>query len=317
MSLTVQLIKVVSGGQTGVDQGALQAALDCGLHCGGWCPPGRECETGRIAEVFPLQETPRECSPLKPDVRRSQRTEWNVYCSDATLILLHSDDKKDDGTQWTMECAKDFARPYEIFDPFDADSASKILRWIKQNSIRWLNVAGPSEKTVPGIQQRTHDVLVEVFRTLPPQSGNSPIPNSATKYKLERLWQWGIHEDSLFRWRLTFIVLAQSVFVAVVVQLLRSGTPNGLPTHLIAIAYLTGFIALVLTVVMSYVQYWQARHIITVAQEIRMLETPDLEVYALVRGKLPGNRRLIWIEVAASVIFVPMWILILVAVYFR
>ena len=31
-------IKIVSGGQTGVDRGALQAAMDLGLDWGGWAP---------------------------------------------------------------------------------------------------------------------------------------------------------------------------------------------------------------------------------------------------------------------------------------
>ena len=40
------LRKVISGGQTGVDQAALRAAQKLGLKCDGWCPPGRECESG-------------------------------------------------------------------------------------------------------------------------------------------------------------------------------------------------------------------------------------------------------------------------------
>ena len=35
------LVKIVSGGQTGVDRAALDVALDVGIACGGWCPLGR------------------------------------------------------------------------------------------------------------------------------------------------------------------------------------------------------------------------------------------------------------------------------------
>ncbi len=35
-------MKIVSGGQTGVDRGALDAALSEGISCGGWCPEGRQ-----------------------------------------------------------------------------------------------------------------------------------------------------------------------------------------------------------------------------------------------------------------------------------
>jgi hypothetical protein len=57
-----QLRKVISGGQTGVDQAALRAARDCGLKIGGWCPPGRTCEAGVIPVEFPLEETEQERS---------------------------------------------------------------------------------------------------------------------------------------------------------------------------------------------------------------------------------------------------------------
>ena len=73
--------RVISGGQTGVDQAALRAAKACVLAMGGWCPPGRLCDSGLIPSEFPLQETERERSPGAPDVPRSQRTEWNVRAS--------------------------------------------------------------------------------------------------------------------------------------------------------------------------------------------------------------------------------------------
>src|SRR5580704_4564944 len=102
-------MRVISGGQTGVDQAALRAAQACGLAIGGWCPPGRICESGRIPERFTLQETPEERSPLALDIPRSLRTEWNVRDSDSTLIVrdctapmpMHGDP----GTAWTFDCA--------------------------------------------------------------------------------------------------------------------------------------------------------------------------------------------------------------------
>ena len=53
------LTTVISGGQTGVDQAALRAAMQYGLSCAGWCPPGRESESGTIPLEFPLRETRR------------------------------------------------------------------------------------------------------------------------------------------------------------------------------------------------------------------------------------------------------------------
>ena len=47
-------IKIVSGGQRGVDQGALEAAVQLGLEFGGWAPHGwlAEKPLGAIPEVY-------------------------------------------------------------------------------------------------------------------------------------------------------------------------------------------------------------------------------------------------------------------------
>ena len=45
-------MKIVSGGQTGVDQGALDAAMSLGLAWGGWAPKGWLAENGTIGEKY-------------------------------------------------------------------------------------------------------------------------------------------------------------------------------------------------------------------------------------------------------------------------
>ena len=39
-------MRIVSGGQTGVDRAALDVALELGLVREGWCPAGRAAEDG-------------------------------------------------------------------------------------------------------------------------------------------------------------------------------------------------------------------------------------------------------------------------------
>ena len=72
-------LQIISGGQAGVDRGALDAALELGAQCGGWCPDGRKAEDGRIPDCYPLEERKGAGCP--------ERTRRNVEDSDGTLII--------------------------------------------------------------------------------------------------------------------------------------------------------------------------------------------------------------------------------------
>lgn len=48
------LKKIISGGQTGVDLGALEAAMSAGLQWGGWCPP--DCRNEDETEAPGVQQ---------------------------------------------------------------------------------------------------------------------------------------------------------------------------------------------------------------------------------------------------------------------
>ncbi|HET8539398.1 MAG TPA: putative molybdenum carrier protein [Anaeromyxobacter sp.] len=159
------LAKVISGGQTGVDRAALRAARACGLGLGGWCPPGRESESGPVPADLPLIETPRERSPSAPDVPRSLRTEWNVRDSDATLVLRPASGAADDpGTEWALRSAALLRRPVLVCDPAAPDAAERIRGWIDALRVRTLNVAGPAESACPGIGALAERVLARAFR---------------------------------------------------------------------------------------------------------------------------------------------------------
>jgi hypothetical protein len=70
----MSLLKVISGGQTGVDRGALDAALAAHFPCGGWCPADRKAEDGEVPEEYPV-------TPLRHGGYRA-RTRKNVEESD-------------------------------------------------------------------------------------------------------------------------------------------------------------------------------------------------------------------------------------------
>jgi len=157
------LQKIISGGQTGVDQAALDVAINMGIECGGWCPPGRLCESGFISPHYPLEETPSDRSEAATDIPRSLRTEWNVRDADATLILLPKHISGDKGSEWTIQCALNYQKPYLIADPFAFDACIYIGSWLEKIRIKVLNIAGPSESSYPGTGEQTRKLLTEVF----------------------------------------------------------------------------------------------------------------------------------------------------------
>lgn len=157
--------KIISGGQTGVDQAALQAAIDAGLEHGGWCPPERVCEAGSIPIHFDLKETPVERDPAATDIPRSQRTIWNVRDSDASLIFMVNKEagkRTDKGTGLGLETAILLDKPHLIASP-DSTDAAKIRLWMRGKDIEVLSVGGPSEKTCPGIYEKVYRILTKVF----------------------------------------------------------------------------------------------------------------------------------------------------------
>jgi hypothetical protein len=165
-----KLQKVISGGQTGVDQAALRAAMQLDFKIGGWCPPGRVSRTGIIPEEYSLTETAYERSTLAPDIPRSLRTEYNIRDSDATLVLRPHDTGKDPGTMWTIKCARLYNKPCYIIDPCAPGAEIQICSWLKKTPVKILNIAGPAEETSPGINQQAYQLLVRIFKNI--KSGN-------------------------------------------------------------------------------------------------------------------------------------------------
>ena len=89
-------LKIVSGGQTGVDRAALDFAIRHGFEHGGWCPQGRRAEDGVIPPVYRLQETGA--------ADYDERTEKNVVDADATLIIARETELTG-GTAFTRDLA--------------------------------------------------------------------------------------------------------------------------------------------------------------------------------------------------------------------
>ena len=130
------MLKVVSGGQTGVDQGALAAALESGIACGGWCPEGRMSEHGPIPAVYPLVEL--------AGAGYRERTLRNVLDSDGTAILYNGD--LEGGTRLTRGYCEEHDRPFVLIDAANlsrSEAVAALVEFVTGNGVRVLNVAGP------------------------------------------------------------------------------------------------------------------------------------------------------------------------------
>lgn len=130
-----RLLTIFSGGQAGVDRGALDAALLLGNPCGGWCPHGRIAEDGAIPLRYPLSEI---------SGGYAERTRRNVEASDGTLILHRG--PLSEGTLLTLEICRELGKPVCLVDACKSspESAAQTAReFIEQHGIERLNVAGP------------------------------------------------------------------------------------------------------------------------------------------------------------------------------
>jgi hypothetical protein len=162
---------VVSGGQTGVDRAALDVARERGLPCGGWCPRGRRAEDGVIPERYALKETPSS--------DYSERTEWNVRDSDATLVLTWG--PPTGGTAHTIERAVFWGRLLLIVDLSGTPGPSLVRDWLRSEGVRVLNVAGPRESGRPGVYAKARRLLESAFTDATPVPGSGPGPRPASE----------------------------------------------------------------------------------------------------------------------------------------
>ena len=69
------------------------------------------------------------------------------------------------GSELTQRLAIKLAKPLALFDTGQAwsDQIESTQAWLSSNSIRVLNIAGPSEERHPGIYETTLKVLDQLF----------------------------------------------------------------------------------------------------------------------------------------------------------
>ncbi len=150
-------MKLLSGGQSGVDRAVLDVALARGLRYGGWCPQGGWAEDfpeppGVLAKYPQLQETPR-ADP-------AQRTEWNVRDADACLIVVDAGGPEiSAGTTLAKELTRRYRKPLLVANLSEPDVLERAASWLRAQHAAFgsgftLAIGGPRESEAPGIYQR-------------------------------------------------------------------------------------------------------------------------------------------------------------------
>ena len=150
-------MKLISGGQTGVDRAVLDVAVECGIAYGGWCPRGGWAEDypappGLLAQYPKLAETPL-ADP-------AQRTEWNMRDADACMILVDAGGVAvSAGTALAQDFAHRYRKPLLIANLGESDALNRAALWLRVQQARHgaglkLAIGGPRQSEAPGIYAR-------------------------------------------------------------------------------------------------------------------------------------------------------------------
>ena len=155
-------MKLLSGGQSGVDRAVLDVAIERGIDYGGWCPKDGWAEDlagppGLLAKYPNLKETPL-ADP-------AQRTDWNVRDADACVIVIAVGGLAvSKGTALAEELAHRYRKPLLIVDLQDPEPVERAALWLRVQQRRVgpdlaLAVGGPRESEAQGIYARATTFL--------------------------------------------------------------------------------------------------------------------------------------------------------------
>ena len=122
------IVKVISGGQTGIDRIGLEVAKGHGLPTGGWAAKDFMTEAGPdpMLKYFGLVEHSSDRYP--------PRTRANVRDSDGTVWFGEGDSR---GKMCTLRAAEDYGKPF-----LNNPTAYTLKAWMRTHGILVLNVAG-------------------------------------------------------------------------------------------------------------------------------------------------------------------------------
>ena len=132
------LAKVISGGQTGVDQAGLAMARKYGFETGGWAPRHFMTSIGSQREFLMSYGLKEHRGGYR------DRTWQNVLDSNATIRLAF--DFNSPGERCTKKAIIRYKKPHYDIDLRNPVIPQIIVEWLKINNVSILNIAGNTER---------------------------------------------------------------------------------------------------------------------------------------------------------------------------
>ncbi|MEG6509422.1 putative molybdenum carrier protein [Methyloligella sp. 2.7D] len=165
------MLKIISGGQSGVDRAALDVAVAHEVPYGGWCPQGGWAEDkpeppGVLKDYPALRET--------PSADPAMRTEWNIRDADAALFLTDASGLAvSPGSQLAERLAETYRTPVMVWDMDAEDGLQRAIEWLTELTTAHrvdqhfrIAIGGPRESEAPGIYAKAKAALETLLRAL-------------------------------------------------------------------------------------------------------------------------------------------------------
>ena len=169
--------KVISGGQTGIDQLGLIVGKKLGIKTGGTATPGFVTEKGKDLNLksFGVEEISSELQAGKSGKEfYLPRTEQNVLNSDGTVYFATNEDSA--GKIATQNFARKHNKPF-ILNP----TAEELNKWLSDNNIETLNVAGNRGSKITDQEINDFSKILESGLSKPSEESDIFVPSSDLK----------------------------------------------------------------------------------------------------------------------------------------
>ncbi len=157
-----KIIRIRTGGQSGVDRAAMDFAGEHGIPLCGWCPKNGWAEDypeapGLLADYPELTETPSEGT--------EQRTKWNMRDCDAILTIMPEFSEFSPGTETGLAEGEALGKP--MYTATGMNDISDIVKWISGlPDEAELCVGGPRASECPEAYDLAKAILEALFEQL-------------------------------------------------------------------------------------------------------------------------------------------------------